>query len=205
MDPGYKLTIIQRSNNPIAHNGYFTFRKQINNTDRATVVIGNFDLTDKFNDFTKFLDYKITSPYPVSDYCEGEDFKWNFIYPLTIFNSRIVPKGDTLEIYGMSVDSSNVIDHPYVKEYRYVGKFEDIGFAIKDETLFIRNVPVVLHTDSPKYGSLSFLVAPDKKVAFMIYFVNCNNPELYAQSFEGIKSTLDSIQVYGYPGRSLAK
>lgn len=201
LDAGYKLTIVQRSNGEKAHNGYFTFRKQIDSNNRVTLIIGNLEHTNKFNTNTKFFAYKIISDYPVRDYSEGEDFKWQFIFPKTSFNSRIIPKGDTLEIYGMTVDSSKIIDHQYVKEYRYIGKFEEIGFAVKDETWLIRNVPIVLHTESLKYGSLSFLISPDNKIAFMIYFVNSNSSELYSQYFNELGETLDSLQVYGFPGR----
>jgi hypothetical protein len=184
-----------------SQNDFYLFKKNDKNNMTANLILGYLDIVDFYVDSTiTFDEISLKSNYWLhNSHTMGEAYEWHYIYTYLVFNTRVIPKGRNVEISGMKLDSTAVINHKYVKEFRYIGYFQEIGFNLNDKNSLIKNIPIVFKPYNPQYGSLSFLITPEGKNAFMIFFVNSGIKEDYYRYFKEIENGLDTIKVHGFP------
>ncbi len=187
-----------------AKNSYFCFVKEIDKYKRVNIIIGYLDHVNYFS--AKSVVFDSSNIYTkekdnVNLHNVGSDWAWQFQYPPLVFNSRTIPNPGKLSINGLQIDSSMELHHKYTQEYRYIGIFSKIGFCVEDDSWLIKNIPVIFDAYDEKYGSLSFFITPEKKIAYMIFFVKEGTKEDYYKYINELEPALDSIKVFGFPDK----
>ncbi len=184
-----------------ARNSYNYLFRHLDNDVKENIIIGYLDHTNYFTPETVVFDTVNTysgNRWDLKAHNIGEDWGWQFSYPLFVFNSRVVPHSGKLIINGLHIDSSLTIKHKYTQEYRYVGNFTEIGFCVKDDSWLIKNIPIIFEPYQPQYGSLSFFITPGKEIAYMIFYISDGTKAQYYNHFKQIEPALNSIKIHGF-------
>lgn len=187
-----------------AKNSYFCFVKEIDEYKRVNIIIGYLDHVNYFSAKSAVFDslnIYTKEKGNLKIHKVGTDWEWQFQYPPLVFNSRAIPNPGKLVINGLQIDSSMVLHHKYAQEYRYIGIFSKIGFCVEDNSWLIKNIPVIFDAYDEKYGSLSFFITPEKKIAYMIFFVKEGTKKDYYKYINELEPALDSIKVFGFPDK----
>jgi hypothetical protein len=107
--------------------------------------------------------------------------------PWTNFNTRLVPKGNCLNIYGIKKDTMYVQDIGENRAQIIEGEFDRIAFEVTPNAGIIRNYIKEIRFNGLQYGRLLLLHNNNGKFAFVL-------AHSYAADKQNISPYLDSLQ-----------
>lgn len=105
--------------------------------------------------------------------------------PWTNFNTRLVPKGNCLNIFGIKKDTIYVQDLGENRAQIIEGQFNRIAFEVTPNAGTIRNYIKEIRFDGLQYGKL-FILHNGNKSAFVLCYS-------YAENRQSISSELDEV------------
>jgi hypothetical protein len=115
------------------------------------------------------------------------------IFPLTLFNTRLFPTGEYLQISG--IDTIYCVDKVLGswKAKIIFGNFQELGFEVLPNNGTIRNIPETIGFEGEKCGTLILLQSNTDKKYMMIHYVENATVDEYVPSLTKLLSKIPSL------------
>lgn len=162
--------------------------EQLNSNARLQMIIGKIDDLKYSEKCLKIIDNKYSALFTSAPEktVSGLSNSYVLYIPWTDFNTRLVPKGKCLNIYGILKDTSYEQSLGENRAQIIEGEFDRIAFEVTPNFGIIRNYIKEIRFIGKQYGKLILLRNSNNKFAFVLYYS-------YVENRQDINSELDNL------------